>query len=847
MAMLSRRKKLRFNPDDRYKAGKVAKRAEQIFITRRLLLARSLVVGGFAALSARLGYMQLVQGEGYQALAKSNTTARSFPKAPRGLIFDRQGRMLADNEKSWELRVVPDLLPEDDVQRRQVLDQVISALSLPDVLTMDPEAIPMGDEEIVHMRLVGTMVGMGMVSDTVPEAEEGQAPFPSEAQIKLESLVVESKRQYVVLVYNPLTPDEAAQFRALSGQLPGVEVMNFLEYLIANAGGGETPIPVKTGLPKDLALKLEANKHMLPGIQLDDSVLIRRYHGGEVMSHVLGYARRMTAEMFEEWDGKKDEETQIPYYDNDDIVGQDGIEFALEPTLRGKKGAELTEVDGRMVVQRVLARAEPTPGQSVKLTLDLELQQAISEIMKQGIEFANEDRKVKKRVFARPAISGAVVAIDPRNGDVLAMVSFPHYDNQLFVQGISDRQYKEYTDKETTGAPLFHRAIASEFPCGSTIKPFLAVTALRENKLTPDKTFSCKGGITIPEEYDQSRGTYHPCWDRDAGHGDLTVAQAIEISCDTFFYNVGAPKAKLEGSKDFLHYYDQSWYEVGYNQFERKQRGEKHYFDGLGIDAIYKGMARRFWFSEKTGIDLPGELPGIIPTPESAREISEDPNFGWSVSATVNVSIGQGFLKVTPLQLAVNTAALANRGTIWKPRLVAEVLDADGEVASTPKTEILREMKVKPEDFDVARDGMRRVVHSETGSAHHDVLDDGTQPTKWPFTNPDGDDEILIGGKTGTAEIGEANVDTGIYERQHAWFTCFAPYDDPEIALTVVVEDGGEGSAYAVPITDRILRAYFETTGRRERGKILKKDGDGLADIDNLFPRPGLIQDTAQD
>ena len=846
MAMLSRRKKMRFNPDNRYKTGKVVKRAEQIFITRRLLMARGAIVAGFAALTARLGYMQLVQGEGYQAQARSNTTARTFLKAPRGLIMDRQGRMLADNEKSWELRIVPDRLPEDEVQRRQVLDQIISALSLPDVLVMDPEAIPAGSDAVVHNRLVGTMVAMGMISDTPPEVDPGQTPGASDAQIKLESLVVESKRQYVVLVYNPLTLDEAAQFRALTGQLPGVTVMNYLEYLIANAGGGDTAIPVKTGLPKDLALKLEANKHLLPGIQLDDSVLIRRYHGGEVMSHVLGYARRMTSEMYEEWVDRVDEETDIPIYQNDDIVGQDGIEFSLEQTLRGVKGAELAEVDGRMVVQQVLVRAEPTPGQSLKLTLDLELQEAISEIMKQGIVFANEDRKVKKRVFARPAISGAVVAIDPRNGDVLAMVSFPHYDNQLFVDGISDRQYQEYIDKEN-GAPLFHRAIASEFPCGSTIKPFLAVTGLREKTLTSETTYSCKGGITIPFEFDQSRGSDHPCWNRDEGHGDLNVVEAIEQSCDTFFYNVGVLKDKFEGSKDFLHYYDQSWYEQEYNVFEKKQRGDKHYFEGLGIDKIYTGMTSRFWFSKNTGIDLPGELPGVIPTPEWARENIEDPEFGWSVSATVNVSIGQGLLKMTPLQLALNTAALANRGKVWKPRLVAEILDDAGKVSSSPKNELLREMKVKPEDFDMAREGMRRVVHSETGSAHHDVLEDGTEPTKWPYTNPAGEDEILIGGKTGTAEIGEPNVKTGIYERQHAWFTCFAPYDDPEIALTVVVEDGGEGSAYAVPVSDRVLRAFFETTGRRDRGKILKKDGDGLADIKNLFPRPGITQDTAQD
>ncbi len=845
MAMFSRHKKMRLNPDDRFKAGRVTKRAEQIFLTRRLLIARSAIVAGFSVLATRLGYMQLVQGDKFQAQARDNTQTTLTLKAPRGLILDSKGRMLADNEKSWEIRVIPELLPTEEVSRRRVLDQVISALSLPDVLVLDPEAIPTGQEDVVHNKIVGSMIAMGMLSGIPPEVEEGDEPLPSDAELKLESLKVESARQYVVLVYNPLTLDEAAQFRAITGQVPGLTVMNELEYLIANASNPEQPIPVKTGLPKDLALRLEANKHLLPGIELDDSVLIRRYHGGEVMSHVLGYARRITTEFYAEHRDETYDNSDIYVYEADDIVGQDGIELKLDELLRGRKGRELVEVDGRMVVQRVLNRADPVPGRSLRLTLDMELQDAISEIMKQGVVFANEDRKVKKKVFKLPAQSGAVVAINPKNGDVLAMVSFPHYDNQLFVNGISERQYKEYTDK-SDGAPLFNRAIAGEFPCGSTIKPFLAVTALRDEKITPETTFSCKGGITIPYEYDQARGSDHPCWNRDAGHQDINVVQAIERSCDVFFYNVGAPREKLDGSKDFLHYYDQSWAFLPNNQFEKRQRGEKHYFEGLGIEAIHRGMTKRFWFGENTKIDLPGEYPGVIPTPDWVAK--NDPDFNWSVSATVNVSIGQGKLQMTPLQLALNTAAIANKGTVWKPRLVREVLDETGEVERKWKAEKLREMKVSGHDFDVAREGMRRVVHEHTGSAHHDVLEDNTERSKWTYTNPEGEPEILIGGKTGTAEIGEPN-EGGIYERQHAWFTCFAPYNDPEIALTVLVEDGGEGSLYAVPLADRILRAYFETTGDRERGKILRKkeEGGGLADIENLFPRPGVTQDSAQD
>jgi len=193
---------------------------------------------------------------------------------------------------------------------------------------------------------------------------------------------------------------------------------------------------------------------------------------------------------------------------------------------------------------------------------------------------------------------------------------------------------------------------------------------------------------------------------------------------------------------------------------------------------------------------------------------------GWSAGDTINVSIGQGEFLTTPLQLAVNVAALANRGTIYQPKLVREVFDDARTDVETTDTTKLRELGFKPEVLDVVLEGMRRVVQQQTGTAFQNA----DQSSKWALTNPEGEPEIVIAGKTGTAELGEAD-EFGNYDRQHAWFTCFAPLEEPEIAVAVIIEDGGEGSSYAVPVADRVLRAYFETTGARARGRVLRAEG----------------------
>ncbi|MFM8593651.1 MAG: penicillin-binding transpeptidase domain-containing protein, partial [Chloroflexota bacterium] len=558
--------------------------------------------------------------------------------------------------------------------------------------------------------------------------------------------------------------------------------------------------------------------------------------------HVLGYVGKISSS---ELIANTSEADAIPAYEQDDYIGKDGLELVLEPVLKGQRGKQIVELDSSGNRWRVSpnARIDPQPGQNVRLSIDLELQRATAEILRGGIQYSNDDRKYietldPNRKVKKFSGAGAVVAIDPRTGEVLAMVSFPLYDNQLFVDGISQRKYQEYTS-EDANKPLIDRALRGEYPPGSTLKPFIAAAGLQEKHITPDKTYTCTGAIKVPWAWDQSKGNTHQCWIcRNGCHEALDDYGAIERSCDVFFYNVGAPRQPLDENKtDYLHYRDE------YLLLPPDQQlGEKHYFDGLGIKAIKRNLTEGFQFGTPTGIDLPAEAAGVAPDDEWLARTYQ--GAGWSLGDTINVSIGQGYFLTTPLQLALNTAALANGGKLLKPLLVREVVPSDGGPGEQREPEIIREIGILPEWITVVREGMLRVVHGDWGTARLNV--DGS--SKWDKTNPttsDGPvDEILIGGKTGTAELGVPD-ENGIYERQHSWFTCFAPFDDPEIAISVIIEDGGEGSAYAVPVADRVLRAWFEINGRRERGLVLQPESDLTRPDQSLlapgaaFPIPG--------
>lgn len=819
--MINRRKRIPLEPEGIHaKRPDTSRRtAERHWLNRRMFLAKGAVAAGFVALGGRLAQLQLFEKNDYQEQATDYTQDVVKTRAPRGLIFDRAGRPVAENKRTWAVQVTPALLPdatEDPAGLQRVKDTLISALELNQVLIVDPEAVPIGTEDTVYARIVALL--------GYPEEDR---------QFHIDNYKFRAKINYVVLCDDNLSADQAAAFRAAAQELPGVSVVSYLDYLLLNTWSGlEIPITVAKGVAKDVAMKLAANKVLLPGVSIDDSALARTYPAGPLMAHMLGYVSRVTKEDVESEDNKNEAGAEI--YDAEDFIGVAGLEYTQEKLLRGTKGIKRVEVDANGVVQRTVSvEQEPIPGKDLHLTVDLEIQSVLRQAITDIAEYSAADRKIRNELQDRDPVKyntgpGAVVMIDVRNGEVIGLVSMPDFDNQLFIEGLSLRKNDEL-NSDAAYRPLVNRTVAEHYPPGSTIKPYMAVSALREKVITETDTFYCGGGMRVPYTYNELDGNNYKCWNTEPGHEEVDVKTALMQSCDIFFYNAGTSGSQAEDATEPLHYYDLDW--------DSQEQGDKHYFRGMGIARIHENLSKRFWFGQYTGIDLPTEVPGLVPDDQWLFDTYQ---LYWSPGDTIIASIGQGQFLATPLQMALNTAAIANDGVIYRPMLVKKNVDEKGKEKET-KIETLREIKVNKSYLKIVRDAMWGVVNDPvTGTAHHNTNTETFETfTKWPLSNPDGEPVIEIAGKTGTAEIGEA-VD-GIYSHQHAWFTAYAPADNPEIAVAVVLEDGGEGSSYAVPITDRAIRAYYELTGKRERGLVLRKDKQPITEA-NPAPNPDALK-----
>lgn len=496
------------------------------------------------------------------------------------------------------------------------------------------------------------------------------------------------------------------------------------------------PVVVKRRVDRDIAFLIQEEHLSLPGVQVMVDPL-REYISSTLFSHIIGYVGPVPSEKVEEYEARGYDPVR-------DRVGLTGLELTFEPYLRGKKGYKLVEVDvaGREI--RTIGREQPPlPGYNLYLTLDVDLQAAVKAALEEGLEKAGSR-------------SGVAIVMDPRNGQILAMVSLPTYDNNLFAKGISTEDYRRL--QEDPYRPLVNHAITGQYPPGSTFKIVPAVAALEEGLINEHTTIRCDGILWVPNQYfpdDPAMAQPFYCWIHklNKGHGPLNVVEAIVHSCDIFFYVLAG------GYKDF---------------------------SGLGLEELTR-YARLFGFGEKTGIDLPGESPGLVP---SARWKRLNYAENWVTGDTYNIAIGQGFLLATPLQVLNATAVIANGGTLYKPQLVYKIVNADGEVVRDFVPQVIRRIPISEKTLALVRRGMREAV---------------TRGTAWRANWPD----IAVAGKTGTAEYpgprdAKGNLPT------HAWFTAFAPYDDPKIALVVFIEGGGEGSEVAVPIAARIIRYYFD-------------------------------------
>ncbi len=734
---------------DRRKYRNEERSPDEVMLTRRMFVLKGLVITGFGALAGKLWQMQMVDSAEHQTRAQGNILGDEPIPAPRGLIFDRNDEILAENRVTWQVKLVPAQLPSDDDERAYVREQVISTLGLKDMLAIRRHSVP---------NEVNSDLAVRISEETGIALQDIQERIDSSREV-----------DNVIPVLTDLDPDDAARLYELVRSIPGVAVINQFDYVVASDPVAATPTVLRQDLDRETALALKSNRIYLPGIIVDGETLARRYRGGEEFSHLVGYVGPITSD---ELDASQDLTGQSPYLSND-LVGRGGIEQALESELRGRRGIRFVHTDARGITLYELEdrRIEPQPGRNVHLTIDSRFQRAVTRALEEGIQAAHE--AILEDDEDAEVGSGIVVAMDPRNGEILAMVSLPNYDNQKFVDGISQVDYEELVDNPFN--PLTNKAISGAYPPGSTIKPMMSCIGLEEGVINTETRYRCAGTIDVPTVGYESEHNTYVCWFRE-GHGSLNVEEAIAESCNIFFYNVGAPHQVPAGADEALHYLipgDPS----------------PHYFEGLGIDLIEEYLIRDFGFGERTGIELANETPGVVPNPEwlfqsPLREY-------WSVGDTINVSIGQGHLECSPLQLTSAVCAIANGGTLFRPTLVRGFGTGNGEGFEEQDPEVVRELSISPENVEIVRRGMLRTV---------------TEGTAWDRFPRTGDD-IPIAGKTGTADFGEA-ID-GSYATHHASFCAFAPFDDPEIAVTVLIPGGGEGSTYAVPVADAVLAAYF--------------------------------------
>lgn len=518
-------------------------------------------------------------------------------------------------------------------------------------------------------------------------------------------VLAQNNPDYRFLGYARLLPESDEEIQALLAPLIvtcGLDVQTLLEQVHTAQKKGEQEFVLADNLTSSCALTYLASSDLPTGVRIEVSEE-RAYITDRIpsLSHILGYTGGLSAEEYETYAQEG--------YRAFDVIGKQGVERLFEERLRGENGETLVEVDAGGGVLRTLLQEAPVQGEDLTLTLDANLHAAIEQIL-------------AKRLEDGPVERASVVVMDPNTGEVMAMVSYPAFNANAFVQGIDQETYSALVNDPN--APLFNRSIAGSYPAGSTIKILYAAGALTDGVITPFTTFVSTGGLWLGNRF-------FPDW-RGGGHGVTNVYHAIADSVNTFFYAIGG------GTGDF---------------------------EGMGIERLME-WARTFGLGSSTGIGLSGESRGFLPSKAWKEEAKGEP---WYIGDTYNVSIGQGDVLVSPLQIARVTAAIANDGYLVTPTLLKGEQGAKEQVISSEVAEIVQE-------------GMRDTVLFGTAQAFQAL----------PFA---------AAGKTGTAQW------SSVYD-PHSWFTGFAPYENPEMVVTVIVEQGGELSL-ASPVAREVMEWYF--------------------------------------
>ena len=485
-------------------------------------------------------------------------------------------------------------------------------------------------------------------------------------------------------------------------------------------------LPIRTRLSDEEVAKFAAQRYRFPGVEIK-ARLFRTYPYGELASHVIGYIGRINQtekKAMEDW--PDDEQTN---YRGTDYIGKLGVEQSFEAQLHGATGVDSVETSAGGRAMRKLTSSPSTPGNTVMLSIDIKLQKMVEDLF--------GDRR------------GALVALDPKTGEILAFVSKPTFDPNLFVEGIDSESWQSLN--ESPDKPLLNRALRGTYPPGSTYKPFMALAALETGTRTPEQTISDPGFFML--------GGHRFRDDKEGGHGSVNMYRSIVQSCDTYYYMLA---------------------------------------NDLGVDVIHDQL-KRFGFGELTGIDIFGEVRGLLPSTEWKRKAYKRADQQkWYAGETISLGIGQGYNNFTMLQLASATATLANFGVKMKPHLVRQVVDI---MTRAPKStvHVAGELIAKPANIAVIRDAMVGVNIEGTSAAAFRGA---------PYTSA---------GKTGTAQVIQIKKNEK-YEasrvderfRDHALYMAFAPSEEPQIAVALIVENAGFGSQNAAPIARRIFDFWLK-------------------------------------
>jgi len=795
----------------------------------RLDIVRAITVLIFLVIAFRLGDLQIVKGEYYWKKSETLRTRNISVTAPRGSIVDKFGRLIAGNKQSYSVNIMKTEIPQDTLN-----DIALSTINIIEQngdtykdeipILINPIRFSYQDDKNNWKKKYGIPENatareafMKLRQDyEIPEDTidiEAYEVLKDEKNVELPFDVTEFQYDYDRSAgkwkqNNGFDPEETAGkvFEVLCKKydIPRdayndekAKKILAVKYLVGqNKYKAYEPVEIAANIKKETRAKIEESKIFLPGVEIIQKP-IRVYPQNEFAGHIIGYMSKIGSEL---------EELSKKGYTSQDLIGKSGIESAMEEYLKGIDGSRQIEVDVNGTLINTISEVDPTPGDTVFLTIDTKLQKITEDALVKTMEDIRNGTG-KDRPYPN-ATSGAAVAIDVNTGKILALASEPKIDPNLFAAGISSEDWKalQPISKDVYAPkPLINNAISATLPPGSTMKLVSAVAGLERKVITPSEMIYDKGLYTAVPGVSPSCSIYKST---GRGHGNQNVSLAIKNSCNYFFFEVG-----------------------------RRMGGE-----------VFEKYATRFGFGEKTGIELPAENKGSVEGPEHRKALYKkylenylvnnlkikdqkirdeikvyiDNNPGTAKIRTrlkelgvtdskainkvikyiddskyqpglvLNATIGQGMNDVTPLQLANAVAAIVNGGTRYKPYLVDKVISYDGTVNIEKQPEILDKIEISPVNLEAIKQGMYAVTNEFGGTARSTFVGS----------------KVVISGKTGTAEAGKG------YD-SHAWFVAFAPYEKPEIAVAVMISQGGHGN-YPAPVARAIIEGYLASDASQD-------------------------------